>query len=180
MWWDCLSQNVQCHSLPVDQWKGCDGLSFTKCVMSLTNYWSWEKMWWDCHSQNGQYHSQTVDHRKSCDETAFHRMCNVTHRLLVRGKHVMRLPFTKYAMSLTRCWSWKDVMDCLSQNVQCHSLAVGHRKRCYETGFHKMCTVLTFCFIGKDVMSSFSEIFAMLLTYCWPYPKWWQSHLLNH
>ena len=31
--------------------------------------------------------------------------------------------------------------DGLSQNVQCHSQAVGHRKRCDETTFHKMCNV---------------------------------------
>ena len=51
------------------------------------------------------YHSQAVGHRKRCDETALHKMCNVTHLLLVMGKDVMRLPFTKCAMSLTCCWS---------------------------------------------------------------------------
>jgi len=43
--------------------------------------------------------------RKKCDEAAFHKMWNVTHSLLVTGKDVMRLPFTKCAMSLTSCWS---------------------------------------------------------------------------
>ena len=43
-------------------------------------------------------------------------MCNVTHMLLVIEKQVMKLPFTKY--------------------MQCHSQAVGHKKRCDETAFH--------------------------------------------
>src|SRR6266550_381291 len=55
-----------------------------------------------------QSHSLAVGHRKRCDETAFHTMCNLTHFLLVIGKdvmRVMRLPFTKCAISLTSCWS---------------------------------------------------------------------------
>ncbi len=37
--------------------------------------------------------------------SAFHKMCNVTHFLLVIGIDLIRLPFTKSAMSLTSCWS---------------------------------------------------------------------------
>ena len=46
-------------------------------------------------------------------------MYNVTHFLLVIGKEVIqvRLPFTKY---------------------ECHSLAVGYRKKCNQTPFYKM------------------------------------------
>ena len=70
-----------------------------------------------------QCHSLSpVGHRKGCDETAFHKMsnvahillvigktafhkmCHVTHSLLVIGEDVMRLPFTICAMSLTTCW----------------------------------------------------------------------------
>ena len=127
MWWDCLSQNVKCHSLPqVGPRKRCDEtalhkmclvthsllviakdamrpwLPFKKCAMSLTTCWSWEKMWWDCLLQNVQCHPPPVDHEKRCDETAFHKMYNVTHILLVI---VTWLPFTKCAMSLTDCWS---------------------------------------------------------------------------
>ena len=77
---------------------------FTKCVMSLTS----------------------CGHMKRCDETAFHKMCNITHSLLVIGKDVMRLPFTKCAIPLTSYWS-HDIFDEIdSQNVQCHSHAVGH------------------------------------------------------
>ena len=50
-----------------------------------------------------QCHSLADGKKKGCDETAFHKMCNVTHKLLVIGKDVMRLPFT---------------------NVQCHSQSV--------------------------------------------------------
>ena len=68
-------------------------------------------------------HSLAIGHRKICNETAFYKMCNVTHILLVIGKHafhrlcnvthillvmgenVMRLPFMKCAMSLTFYWS---------------------------------------------------------------------------
>ena len=102
MWWDCLSQN---------------SMSFTRCR-------SQENMWWDHCSKNVQCHSLAIGHikdvmsylsqmckltccgrRKRCDETIFHQVCNVTHFLLVIGKDVMRLSFTKCAMSLTRCWS---------------------------------------------------------------------------
>ena len=43
-------------------------------------------------------------------------MCNVTHKLLVIGRDVMRR---------------------FHKNVQYHSLAVDHRKGCDETAFHK-------------------------------------------
>jgi hypothetical protein len=48
-----------------------------------------------------------------------HTMCNVyvTHKLLVIGQDMMRwLPY---------------------RSMQCHSLAVGHRKRCDDTAFNK-------------------------------------------
>ena len=54
---------------------------------------------------NVQCHSLAVGDRKRCDETDFHEMCNVTHFLLVIGIGVMRLAFTKCAMSLTCCLS---------------------------------------------------------------------------
>ena len=76
-----LSQNVQCHSLAIGHRKDM--------MLPFTNV---------------QCHPQTVGHRKRCDETAFHKMHNVTHKLLVIGKDVMRLPFTKCVMSLTS-WS---------------------------------------------------------------------------
>ena len=92
-------------------------------------------MRWDCISQNVPCHSQPVGHRKGCDENAIHRMCKVTHSLLVIRKDVMRL-FHKMCKvtDLLLVIGW----DCLSQNVQCHSLPVGDRKRCDETTFHKM------------------------------------------
>ena len=43
-------------------------------------------------------------HSQRCDETGFQKMFNVTHCLLVIGKDVMRLAFTKCAMLLTCCW----------------------------------------------------------------------------
>ena len=221
MWWDCLSQSVQFHSLAVGHSKGCEATSFhrmcnvthkllvigqnvmrglfTKWAMSLTCCcWCDEKIfhkfamsltpcWWKeicderaCHKMFnvtdkllviGKYLMRTllinvqswccslaVGHRKRCDEIAFHKSCNIkAHNLLVRGK-VMRLPFTKCAMSLTSCWSWKMWWECLSQNVQCypptvicvydtyirlsftkcawHLLAVFHRQGCDETVFH--------------------------------------------
>ena len=94
-----------------------------------------------------QCHSHAVGDRKRCDDSAFHKMCNITHKLLVIGKDVMRLPFTI---------------------VQCHSLAVGGRKRCDETGFHKMYNVTHLLLvIGTDVMRlSFTKC-AMSLTSCW-------------
>ena len=120
LWWDCLLQNVQSHSLAVSQgndvmrlpftkfaisltrcWKDVMRLSFTNYAMSLTCWsWSWEKTWW------------------------------------------VWLPFTwKCTMSLTCCSSWEK-MWCLLWNVQYHSLAVGHRNwRCDEIAFHRKCNV---------------------------------------
>ena len=158
-WWDCPSPNVQCHSLPVGHREDVRWLPFTKCV-NVTHFLL-EKMWWDCHSQNVQYHSHTVGHGKRCDETALHKMCNATHSLLVIGKDLMRLfsqimqchshpvdhnrkrfDETKCAMSLTPCWSWEKMWwDCLTQNVQYHSLPVGHRKDVMRLPFRK-CAML--------------------------------------
>ena len=164
---------MQCHSLAVGYRKRCDEIAFhkmcnvthsllvigkdlmrlpfTKCVMSFTR----------CHG-------------KRCDETAFHKMYNVTHSLSVIGKDVMNL-CSSCAMFLTYCWSYKNVMRLSFKNVQSHSLAVGHRKRCdetafhnaqchllpaighrkrcAETAFHKMCNVThKLLVMGKDVM----------------------------
>jgi len=168
---------VQCHSQTVGDRKRWHGLS-----------------------KNGQCHSQAVGHRKRCDDTgATHEMCNVTHflsvigkigkdvirmpstvtqnvqithRLLVTGKDVMKLPFTRCAMMSLTDWRkrsdettfhkmcnvtyWllvigNNVMRHHSQNMQCHPLAVGHRKGCDETAIHKMCNVThKLLVIGKD------------------------------
>ena len=49
--------------------------------------------------------------------------------------------------------------NCLSQNVECHSLAVGHRKRCDQTAFHKMCNVTHLLLvIRKDVITAFHKM----------------------
>ena len=91
-------KNLQCHPQAVGQKKN---------------------MQWDCLSQNVQCHSQSVGHRKRCDETAFHKMCNVTHFLLVTGKNVMNheTAFHKCLcqMSLTSCWSQEKM--CSQVNV---------------------------------------------------------------
>ena len=70
MWWGCLSQNVQCHSLSV-----CH-------------------LWWDCLSQNELYHLLPICHEKDRWDY-LSQMCNATHSLFVIAKHVMRLPLTK-------------------------------------------------------------------------------------
>jgi hypothetical protein len=73
--------------------------------------------------------------KERCVETAFHKMCNVAHFLLVIRKNVIHP----------------------SQNLKCHSLPVGHRKRCDETAFHKMCNVThILLIIRKDVISAFN------------------------
>ena len=149
MSWDCLTQNVQCHSLAVGHRMR---LPFTKCPMLLTSYWSYQKMWWDCLTQ----------------------MFNVSHLLLVIEKDVMTLPFTWFAMSLTCCWSWhkcdensfhkmcqhdthflfviekmgQDKMWCetaLHKILQWISQTVCHRKRCDQNAFHKSLMSLTSC-----------------------------------
>jgi hypothetical protein len=81
---------------------------------------------------------------------------NVTHSLSVIGKHMMRLHITKSAMSLACCLSkGKDVIriDCLSQNLQCPSLAVYHMKKCDDTAFRQIFNLThSLLVIGKDVM----------------------------
>ena len=114
MWWDCLSQNVQCNSLAVRIGKVVTQirLSSTKCA----------------------WHPLPVGYKKICDETALHKMFNVTHLLLVIGKNVLRLPLNDTYLLLVIGKTW---WNCLSENVQCHSLSVGHS----ETAFHKTCNV---------------------------------------
>ena len=114
MWWDCLSQTMhQWHSLAVGHRRRCDETFLL--------------------SQNVQCNSQTVGHHKRCDETTFHKICIVTHKLLVIGKCVMRLPYTKLCAM---------------------SLPAAHRKRCDETAFHKNCKVAhSLLVLWKDVMN---------------------------
>ena len=116
-------------------------MPLTRCSLKKTN-------WWDCISQHcNVIHSLLVIWKKN-DVTGFHKLCNVTHLLLVTGKDVMRLPFTKYAMLLTRCWSQVKMWDCPSKNRQCHSLPVGHMKRCDETiALHKISNVTHFLLV---------------------------------
>ena len=132
-----------------------------------------------------QCHLLAVGHMKRCDATVCQRMGNVTHLLLVIGHDVMRLPCTKYEMSLTCCWSYErysgtisfpekcnvthllliigtDVMNCHSQNLECHSLSVGHRKGHDETAFHKMHNAThSLLVIGNDVIKLPFTKFAM-------------------
>src|SRR6266576_2249447 len=142
-------------------------LPFTKCALLLTSFWSLEKISQDCLSQNVQCHSLAVGHRKRCDETAFHKMCNVTHKLLVIGKDVMRLP-SKMIFNVAHILSviWKRYIEPLLRNI-CNVthilLAIGtcfirssfeplnqhdmlltfyvHRKRSNFTAFHRACNI---------------------------------------
>ena len=107
MWWHCLSQNVQCDSLPVYHRKRSDKTAFHKMcdATHLLSVIGRDDDYDGPPLQNVQFHSLAVGHRKWYHETAFQKMCNVTHKLLVMGKDVMRLPFRKCAMqSLTSCW----------------------------------------------------------------------------
>ena len=76
-----------------------------------------------------QFHLQTVHHSKGCNITAFQEMWNVTHMLLVIGKHVMRL--LHFTIEMCKCYlqtvDYKLFGDYLSQNVdECYLQAVGH------------------------------------------------------
>ena len=151
MSWNFCSQNVQWHSLPVSHRKRCG---------------------WDWLSENHvQWHLQAVNDRKRCEGTAFHKMCNVTHILLVIWRDGTRLPFTKCAMSPTSCYSLEKMWwDCLPQNMQCHShtvviekdvmrltlakLAISltsccDRRRCEVTSFHTMCDIIHLLLVKK-------------------------------
>ena len=94
-----FTKHVSTHLLLV---KGKDvmKLPFTECAVSLTSCQSLERF--DDTAFNAkkeQCHSQTIGYRKRCHEAIFHKMSNVTHKLLVIGRAMMRLPFTKCDMS---------------------------------------------------------------------------------
>ena len=194
MWWDCLSQNVQSHSLSVGNRKKYDetglDMQVRKCANLLLVI---GKDVMRLPFTKVQCHSQTVGHRRGYDKTAFHKMCNGAHSLLIIGKYVMRLPlaqnlhfhsqtvghrkdvmtlpFTKHAMVvLTCCWSReKTWWDCLSQNVQFHSLPVGHWKDLMTLPSMQKKSNVThkLLVIGRDVMRLSFTKWAMSLTNCW-------------
>ena len=80
---DVMILPLTTHSLPIGHRKRCDKAAFDK---------------------NVQCHSLPLGHRRRYDNTLFHKVWNVTHFLLVMEKDVIRLSFTKCAMSLTCCW----------------------------------------------------------------------------
>ena len=147
-------------------------LPFTECAMLLTAYCSQGKMWWDCCSQNVWCHLLSVNHEKRCNGTPFHKMCNITHSLLVIRKDgwgclsLENVQCHSQAVGHKRC----NICNCLAQNVQCHLLAVGHekrydvtvqfhsqavghKKRCdenHEISFHNMCSVTYLLWIDID------------------------------
>ena len=145
-YWDCLSQDMQCHSLPVGHRKRCDEASFHIMCNVTHSLLVMKIMGWDCLPHNVQCHWLPVDQRKSC-EIAFHRACNGTNFLLVIGlmwwdcfqkmcnatclllviwiEGVMKLPFWRCTMSLTPCWSQEKCVEIEQKmcNVT-HSLSV--------------------------------------------------------
>ena len=101
------------------------------------------KMSWECLSQNLQCHPQPVGQRKTYDEAVFHKLiCHVAHLLLVIGTDVMRPLLTTWAMSLTPCWSGKDVI---------------------RLPFTKCAMTHKLWLLGKDVMRSFGSVTHKLL-----------------
>src|SRR6266550_2078575 len=100
-------------------------------------------------------------------------MCKITHFLLVIENDVMRLPFTTMhnithfllammRLPLTKMYNTTHSLLAIGKNVMrqpftimCNvtgSLAVGHRKRCDETAFHKdvQCHSPTVTVIGDE------------------------------
>ena len=181
MRWNSLSQNLQCHSHPaimIGNRKRCDEVPIHICIV--------------------QCHLPADHHRKRYDNTAFHKICSVTHFLLVMGKYVMWpdcLSENVQCLSHLLLIIGTDMMRLpFTQYMQCHSLAIGHGKRCDEIAFHncetsftcywskemmwdetafdKMCNVTCFLvIIGKDVISLCITRCAMSLACCWSYEK---------
>jgi len=152
IWKDCLSYNVH-HLLPVGHRKDVMRLLHTM-FNDTHSLLVIGKMWWDCLSQNVHY-LLPVGHRKDVTVGLLYMMFNVTHCfLLAIWKDAMRMTFTKCALSLTPCWSQeKKWWDCLSKNVQCHSLAANHKKDVMRLPFSKIYNVThSLLVIGKDVM----------------------------
>ena len=116
---------------------------------------------------NVQCHSQTVGHRNRSNKIVFHKICNVTYLLLVIGTDVIRLLFTKYAITFTFYWSWKKMQQNYLSQIVTHFLFVTGRKRCGETMLHKMCNVThKLLVMGKYVMRLPFTKCAMSLTCC--------------
>ena len=137
-WWDKLSQNLQCHSQAVGHRKRCCDAAFHRMCNVTHSLFIIRKMWWDCHSQ----------------------ICNFTNFLLVIGKDVMRLSFTKCAVLLTTCWLYE---------------------KSDETDFCKMCNATHLqMVVGKDVITdktSFPKMCNATLTSWWSWEKMWWDFL---
>ena len=172
VWWDYLFQNVMSHSLPVGHRKGCNQrLPVTKNVQCHSQAVGHRKCDETVCHKNVQCCLLPVAHMKRvCDEIASHKTCNVTHKLLVIGIDVIRLPFTNMCHNTA------------------HLLLVIHRNRCDVTALHKVCnTTHSLLVIWKDVirlpftkcemplttyqsykkMCCLSQMCAMPLTSCW-------------
>jgi hypothetical protein len=128
MWWDCLAQNVQCHSHAVGYRKRCDEITFHKiCNLYATH--------------------SLLAIRKQCDETAFHEMYSITHILLFMGKTCGETAFHKmcnvtHSISILGKMWWNSVKKCAMSLT-----AFGHEKRCSEAAFHHMCNVTHFLIV---------------------------------
>jgi hypothetical protein len=88
-----LSQNVQCHTLPVGNRKRCDETAFHKSGQCHTQAVGHGKKCDEITFHNNvECHAQAVDHRKGCNEPELlpftNLMFNATHSLLVTRKDV--------------------------------------------------------------------------------------------
>ena len=119
MWWDCLLQHVQCHSLPVGDRKRWDETDFhnmsnvTHILLDIGNSFDNLKV-----NQHDMLLTSYV-HRKRCDLTAFHTSCNITHNLCNK----IKCPVAEQPSSLTSFWNWVSVLRSWETRKQCHWLS---------------------------------------------------------
>ena len=150
MWWNCHSETVKYHTLPIGHRKRCNETAF-HTMHNVTHTWALSVIGKRCDVT--AFHNRcNVAHQLLVIGTwywqaASHKICNVTHRLLTIGKDVRRHTFTKSPMSLTgtNCWSW--------EKIWCHY-------------FHKMCNVTHWLFVIGDVMRLHFTKSVLPLTCC--------------
>ena len=139
MWSDCLSQNVQCHSLAVVHRKRCDLTAFHKYpILSLTCYWLYERMWWDCLSQDVLCHSQSVAQKEvskfSCSKSltffrsgisimSFEKKCNWLS--FSRVFHMKSSHVTKE--SHTSCLFYNNLWNIFDRQTYLLSIVLGQQ-----------------------------------------------------
>ena len=107
----------------------------------------------DCIPKNVQCHTLPIGHRIRCDETAYQKMWNVTHTLLIIGQDVMSVPgrISTHILSVTR-WDLMSTILWKKQAAYCLWNGIMRwmiRMKCSVTNF---LLAMTWNFLGHEVL----------------------------